>query len=142
MFDKNKNYSKKDLKNLVISKNLMITTLVIIPILSFFVGAILNIAASLSGFSGTSSEAWITFIVIFGILFLIAYLVIIILQIYFISPKMIELSGIKTALIIGIFNPPVYVFAATYFLIKATPIIKTYVNKEKDQKEEITIIEE
>ncbi|MBN4084145.1 hypothetical protein [Mycoplasma sp. CSL10166] len=135
MFDKNKNYSKKDLKNLVISKNLMITTLVIIPILSFFVGAILNIATSLSGFSGTSSEAWITFIVIFGILFLIAYLVIIILQIYFISPKMIELSGIKTALIIGIFNPPVYVFAATYFLIKATPIIKTYVNKEKDQKE-------
>ncbi|MBU4692610.1 hypothetical protein KQ876_00095 [Mycoplasma sp. CSL7491-lung] len=134
MFDKNKNYSKKDLKNLVISKNLMITTLVIIPILSFFVGAILNIAASLNGFSGTSSEAWITFVVIFGILFLIAYLVIIILQIYFISPKMIELSGIKTALIIGIFNPPVYVFAATYFLIKATPIIKTYVNKEKDQK--------
>ncbi|MCU4706400.1 hypothetical protein [Mycoplasma sp. CSL7503-lung] len=93
MFDKNKNYSKKDLKNLVVSKNLMITTLVIIPILSFFVGAILNIGANLNGFSRESSEGWLIFIIIFGILFLIAYLVIIILQIYFISPKMIELSG-------------------------------------------------
>ncbi|QKT05659.1 hypothetical protein [Mycoplasma sp. OR1901] len=141
MLNKNKNYLKKDIKNLKTSRILMIVALAIMPILSYIIGLLsVGTLAFSQGTNSTNVSSLTIFVIILGILFGIAYLVVIIMQIYLISHKMIEFSGIKTALIIGIFNPPVYVFAASYFLIKATPIIKTYVNK--DDEEEIVVVEE